>query len=256
MKLFIRLLRSVLFIYLSVGLFLFLLQRDFLYYPTAKVEHEYEIKQFSNDDVILDVIVLNKGKDKAILYFGGNAESVVANASGFKNIFSNHTVYLLNYRGYGGSTGSPTEAALYSDALFLYDEIFNRFDSVSVIGRSLGTGVATYLASTRAINKMILITPYDSIQNIAQKQYPVFPISILLKDKYDSASRVQDIDAETLIILAEHDVVIPMENSEQLIKEFPESQLQVEIIKDATHNSLSSKNKVYYSFLQQFMNSE
>ena len=184
-----------------------------MYFPTAKAAHTFQLEQFSVDNETIDVVVLNKGKHKAILYFGGNGESVAGSAPHFIKIFPDHTVYLVNYRGYGGSTGNPTEQALYSDALFIYDKISKKHKNISVIGRSLGTGVATFLASKRAITKMILVTPYDSFQNLAQQQYPIYPISFLLKDKYNSSSRVKDINSATLIILAEHDSVIPLNSS-------------------------------------------
>ena len=252
MKLALKLIRSVLFIYLSLALFLFLFQRNLLYYPTPENEHEYDVVQYEVDDVVLNVIVLNQGKDEAVLYFGGNGEAVVANAYYFNKALPDYTVYLVNYRGYGGSTGKPTETNLYLDAEYIYDQIAVNHKAVSVFGRSLGSGVATYLASTKSINKMVLITPYDSIQKIAQKQYPVFPIAILLRDKFDSLSRVKNISTDTLVLLAEHDVIIPRENSQRLIKAFPSSQLRVEVIEGTDHNSISSKAE-YYNFLYEFM---
>lgn len=252
MKLFFRLIRSILFIYLSVALFLFVYQRQLLYYPTEEVEHSYDVIQYSNNDAVIKVIVLNKGKDDAILYFGGNGEAVIANANYFNRALPDYTIYLVNYRGYGGSTGKPTEANLYSDAEYIYDQVISEHKSLSVIGRSLGTGVATYLASIRNINRLILITPFDSILAIAQKQYPVFPISLLLRDNYDSLSRVKSINTKTFVLLAEHDVVIPLENSQRLIDAFPMSQITVEMIKGVGHNSISNKRE-YYDLLRRFM---
>jgi pimeloyl-ACP methyl ester carboxylesterase len=249
----LKIIGGILFsLYFLAAVLVFIFQRDFMYFPSAETKHKFEVRHFSIDEETLNIIVLNKGKENAILYFGGNGESVEGNAASFSQIFSNHTVYLVNYRGYGGSTGVPTEEYLYADAEYLYDLISAQHHEISVIGRSLGSGVATFLASTRAIAKMVLITPYDSIQNIAQVQYPIFPIALLLKDKYDSASRVKDIISNTLIILAEHDVIIPAESSNKLIKKFPSLQVTVEIIEGTGHNNLSRKNK-YYDVLRQFL---
>ena len=237
--------------YILVGAYLFIFQRDFMYFPTAKAAHNFQAENFSINEETINVVVLNKGQHHAIVYFGGNGESVVNNAHNFTKIFPHHTVYLVNYRGYGGSTGTPTEQALYSDAQHIYDVVANRHQQISVIGRSLGTGVATFLASTRTVNKMVLITPYDSIQNMAQDMYPVYPISLLLKDKYNSSDRIKNVKSTTLIILAEHDAVIPSKYSTRLINAFPPAQIRVEVIKGAGHNSLSQKAQ-YYSLLQQF----
>lgn len=242
----------VISIYMLIAIYLFLYQRDFLYFPSPPIAHQFNVEEFSIDNESIHVVVLNSGHNKAIIYFGGNAEAVAERAPEFKKNFPEHTLYLVNYRGYGGSSGYPAEQALYADAQFIYDKVVVRHQLISVIGRSLGTGVATMLASTRAIHKMALITPYDSIENIAQDRYPIYPIFILLNDKFDSASRVKDIDSQTLIILAENDVIVPYKRSAELIKTFPSSQVRVEIIKNADHITLSHKDR-YYSLLSEFM---
>ena len=207
-------------IYLLLAALLYVFQRNFLYFPSPKITHGFETMHISVDDQTLEIIVLNTGERDAILYFGGNGESVVANAPDYTATFPNQTVYLVNYRGYGGSTGTPTEKTIYADAQLVYDRTSSQHEKMSVIGRSLGSGVATQLASTRKIHKMVLITPYDAIQNIAQDQYPMFPIKFLLKDKFDSVSRIRNIDSDTLIVIAEYDSVIPKKYSDRLIAEF------------------------------------
>ena len=104
-------------------------------------------------------------------------------------------------------------------------------------------------------HKMILITPFDSIENIAGSQYPMFPISFLLKDKFDSAGRVNEISAATLIVLAEHDKVIPLKNSMRLIDTFPASQISVITIRSSGHNSISEREKFHIT-LTEFMRQE
>ena len=254
MKLIRPLLSTILVGYLILGLLLFIFQRNFLYFPSPEYNHQYPSQTFHNEGESIKLIVLNEGKEKAILYFGGNGEAVVNNASDFIKTFPNHTVYLVNYRGYGGSSGFPEEQSILSDALYIYDEIKAKYTGISVIGRSLGTGVATYIASNKNVDKMILITPYDSIENIAQSQYPIFPVSVLLKDKFDSLSRVNQIKARTLIILASHDRVIPVKNSTNLINAFPVAQVNVKTIANSGHNSLSG-TKEYHEFLGEFLNS-
>ena len=146
-----------------------------MYFPTENITHNYDLDNFSNENETIEVIVLNKGKNKALLYFGGNAESVIYNAEDFLRTFPLHTVYLFNYRGYGGSTGQPTEKGIYSDALFLFDKVQQKHSKISVMGRSLGCGAAVYLASSRSIEKLALVSPYDSIQSIAQNRFLIYP---------------------------------------------------------------------------------
>lgn len=238
--------------YLAIALLLFVFQRDLIYLPTAKYTHDFETEQFSIDGERIDVVVINKGNQSAILYFGGNGESVVHSAPSLSKTFPDHTLYLVNYRGYGGSSGNPSEKAIYADAQHIYDLIEKRHSNVSVIGRSLGSGVATFLASTRAINKMVLITPYDSIQRMAQDQFPYLPISILLKDKYNSVDRVKGIKSRTLVILAERDNVIPPKYSKRLVEAFRKQQVTVKTILGAGHNNLSNTDE-YHRFLRDFM---
>ena len=238
--------------YVLIGVLLFLLQRTFLYFPTEKIPHSYDQEDISNENETIEVIVLNRGKNKALLYFGGNAEPVIYNAADFLKAFPLHTIYLFNYRGYGGSSGRPTEKGIYSDALVLFDKVQNRHSKISVIGRSLGSGVATYLASTRSIEKLILITPYDSIKSVAQSKFFIYPMSLLLKDKFDSISRVKHIQAQTIAIVAQNDNIIPNKHSFRLISEFPSNQITVRVIADSDHNDISDKPE-YYNFLKAFL---
>ena len=162
------------------------------------------------------------------------------------------SVYLVNYRGYAGSSGSPSESALFSDAVHIYDRIVERHSSVDVVGRSLGSGVATYIASIRPVEKLVLITPYDSIRAVGQSQYPIFPVGLLLKDHFDSASRVSKVGADTLVVLAESDRVIPLESSERLIEKFPKDQVRVETIENTDHNDVTD-TEGYYELLGEFL---
>ncbi len=239
-------------IYLIPGLLLFLFQRDFLYFPTEQTAHKYDQMIFANDGESIEVIVLNRGQKKALVYFGGNAEQVVYNAHDFLKTFPDYTVYLFNYRGYGLSTGKPAEKGIFSDSLVLYDRIKKHHSGISLIGRSLGSGVAVFLASERTVEKLVLVTPYDSIRDIARQRYFMYPVSVMLKDKYDSIGRVDRIESPTLILIAEKDTVIPNKNSIRLVHAFPEGQVAVKVFKGADHNSISWE-KTYYEDLRTFL---
>ncbi|MBG56181.1 MAG: alpha/beta hydrolase [Deltaproteobacteria bacterium] len=242
-----------LLIYFIACAVLYFLQRKLIYFPTAKISHGLNQLKLVNNNESIDVIVLNEGKNEALIYFGGNAESVIYNAEDFLKEFPQHTVYLLNYRGYGESTGNPTEKGIFSDALFLFDKVKNKHQKISVIGRSLGTGVAVYLASRRSINKIALITPYDSIKSLGQSKFIIFPVFLLLKDKYDSLSRVKHIQAQTIALVAENDEIIPKKHSLRLINEFPPEQITAITIKNSGHNDISYKEE-YYQHLKDFLN--
>lgn len=241
--------------YVGFGVLLFAMQRSFIYFPIDAVPHGYDEVVFENGGEYIQSILLNSGNSNAILYFGGNAEAVAVSASEFETAFSSHSVYLVNYRGYGGSSGKPEEKALYSDALHIFDQLSSSYDSVSVVGRSLGSGVATYVASERVVKKLVLITPFDSIQRVAQKRFPLYPMSILLRDKFNSSERASKINSDVLIISADNDQVIGRVHTENLIEAFINSPPRVKIIEGFGHNDISRHRK-YYRIISDFINIE
>ena len=243
----------ILLIYLLACAVMYLLQRKLIYYPTGKIPHSFPQLKLVNQNETIEVIVLNEGKNEALLYFGGNAEGVIYNAEDFLTAFPLHTVYLLNYRGYGESTGHPTEKGIFSDALLLFDKVQEKHQKISAIGRSLGSGVAVYLASKKPLHKMALITPYDSIKSLGQSKFIIFPVFLLLKDKYDSLRRVKHIQAQTIALVAENDEVIPKKHSLRLINEFPPEQITAITINNSGHNDISYKEE-YYQHLKDFFN--
>ncbi len=248
----ILLIKFLLLAYIIFGVLLFINQRDLLYAPTDKTYHLFDEVIFHNDNESINVIVVNDKKEKAILYFAGNGDTVARSTFAFEKFFPDHTVYLVNYRGYGGSSGKPTEKGIYSDALAIFDKISVKHNDISVLGRSLGSGVATYIASQREFERLVLITPYDSVQSMAQKRFPLYPMSILLKDKYDSVSRAKDIEVKTLVLIAEKDNLISTKHSQKLIDAFPVAKVEVKIIGDVGHNSILQDDR-YYDVLQKFM---
>jgi len=226
--------------YISSCSVLYLLQRKFLYFPqpSAAVHGVTDIS-FDADGEQLRGWVVNEGRPKAILYYGGNAENIENNITLFKTALPEYTVYLIPYRGYGNSTGYPTEDFLYRDALSIFDRVKDSHRQISLIGRSLGTGVATYVAANRQVEKLILVTPFDSVVNVAKSVYWMFPVSLLIQDKFASVNRVKNISAKTYIFIAEKDRVIPRVRTEQLIAQFSDQLKGTIIVAGAAHNDIS-----------------
>ena len=247
-----KIIKSILLIYVTLLLMMYLLQRSMIYQPTPITQHPYTDWVISHDEGIVETILTRKNQQQAIIYFGGNAENVAYTASDFVQDFPQHSVYLMKYRGYGGAPGKPTESGLYADALALYDHLKAIHPEVVVIGRSLGSGVATYLASQRPVDKLVLVTPFDSLRSVAASLYPIFPVNWLLKDHHDSITRIAAIKAPTLIIGASEDRIIPPKHTEILAAAFPPNQLQIETIQ-AGHNDLDL-NPEYFRTLKDFLN--
>jgi len=225
--------------YAAICFLLFLFQRQMIYFPTSEVNVPgVEHVVLDTGEVRIKVWRLNPGKQKALIYFGGNAENVAYNIDDFRRLFADRTVYLVNYRGYGGSSGSPHEEGFQSDALFAYDHFMKEHTALGVMGRSVGGAVATYLASKRDIDKLILVTPFDSAVNVGKKIYWFFPMDLLLKERLDSAGMAAKIAAETLIIAAENDRIIPYENTHNLAQAFGSTEVEVTTLSDTGHNTV------------------
>jgi hypothetical protein len=233
-------------IYLLAGIYLlflgllYVMQRNLMYYPVpAPVNISSEAISFDNEGVKLHGWRMNRGQPRALMYFGGNAETITGNIPQFKSLFSDYTVYLINYRGYGDSEGKPTETALYSDALAIYDQIQDWHSSISLFGRSLGSGVAVYLARQRQIDRLILLSPYDSIAEVAQTHYPVFPVRYLIKDRFDSVKYAPGITTPVLIVTAESDRVVPKKHAEILRDRLTNTNVTYRMIAGAGHNNVT-----------------
>lgn len=176
---------------------------------------------------------------RALIYLGGNAEDVTASLPLLDHAFPEHAIYLVHYRGYPGSTGKPSEAALVADAVAVFDQIAASHGEIVVIGRSLGAGVAIQVASRRPASKLVLITPFDSLQGLAAEHFPYFPVRWLLKDKYESWRHAPKVKAPTLLIAAQHDEIIPARSTEQLLSHFEQGVATMKVIEGVNHNSIS-----------------
>jgi pimeloyl-ACP methyl ester carboxylesterase len=224
--------------YLGCCIFLYARQRDLLYFPqgtrAAASTTDFSLRR---PDAVLRGWVVNPGQSRAVLYFGGNGEAIEQARTELAHDLPSLTVYLLAYRGYGASDGEPEEALLFADALALYDEVAPHHTGIGAIGRSLGSGVATYLASRRAIDRLALVTPYDSIARLAQEAYPMFPVTWLLQDRYESWRYAGDVNCPVLVVSATQDEVIPATSTDALIARFPATPQRIRIA-DAHHNTV------------------
>ncbi|HEY3074508.1 MAG TPA: alpha/beta fold hydrolase [Burkholderiales bacterium] len=190
----------------------------------------------------------------ALIYFGGNGEEVSRFALEAREL-PGVSFALFNYRGYGKSDGDPSEQALFSDALAIYDAVAARpgvdRKRIAVMGRSLGSGVATYLASQRPVAAVVLVTPFDSVAAIARAQYPFVLVDLLLKHPFDSLGRAPAIDAPLLALIAGADSVIPRHHGETLAKAWRGPVTSV-VFERADHGSISSDRR-YWLTVREFL---
>ncbi len=227
-------------VYIGFAVYLYIFQNNYIYLTrfTSPVMTSTNF-ELNRGDVVLRGWVINGGHEHAILYFGGNAEHVEANIHDFRRRFPYHTVYLVSYRGYGDSEGTPREQLLYGDALALYDEVKQRHTAISLVGRSLGSGVATYVAANRPTHRLALISPYATLEDVAANAYPFLPVRWLMRDRYRSYQRGAQITAPTLVRYAEYDQIVPQASAQKLVRSLSNTQVEVVPLKGVGHNTLS-----------------
>jgi len=227
-------------IYAALCLILFFAQRSLIYFPTKADRFQMNtVSILKVQDASLQISVGPCDGQDALIYFGGNAEEVSGSLRMFSAAFPKHAIYLMHYRGYDGSSGKPTEADLHSDAQALYDLVRTRHNKIVVVGRSLGSGVAIRLAASNSVNHLVLVTPYDSLLNIAKQTYSFIPVRLILKDRFESWRYAPLVKAPTILIAAETDGVIPRESNLSLFHSFPSGIAKIQFIPRATHNSIT-----------------
>lgn len=236
MRLLMALLLLVLAAYISVCALVFFRQRSMIYYPQA----------FDGGAVLalgggarVGVTSVEQPGPAAVIYFGGNAEAVGGSLPDLKATFPGQALYLMHYRGYGATPGEPTEEGLFADAQALYEYVRARHPQVTLVGRSLGSGIATRLASVRPVERLVLVTPYDSIGAVAAHHFRWLPVRLLLRERYDSASYAPKVSAPTTILVAEHDEVIPRASSEALCRAFRPGLATFQVAPGVGHNDIS-----------------
>jgi len=188
----------------------------------------------------------NKDKSPLVIVFvgqGGEITSYIKHARKINGCF----VALINYRGYGLSQGTPSETALYNDAIEIFDYFSKRQDidkeKIFALGGSLGTGVAVHLAAHRSLAGVILFSPYDKLAGgVIQDIVPFIPTSIIFKNSFNALKDAPLVDEPVLSLIAENDRVIRPERSEKLVKIWGDKCIKV-IMEGTDHYSIYDKNE-------------
>ncbi len=177
-----------------------------------------------------------------VVYYGGNAEELSWQLRE-PTWPASWSLALVNYRGYGASEGSPSERGLFADALLVLDALLRRPDvdatRIALVGRSLGSGVATYVAANRPVAGVALISPFDSVTALARRQLPWLPVALLLRHPFDSRSRAPGIRAPLVAIVGGRDTLVPPSHSRELYEAWAGPKRWVEIAA-ADHNDLGA----------------
>jgi alpha-beta hydrolase superfamily lysophospholipase len=221
--------RLALLIYALLGLLIYYLQ-DYIFFQALPVSrsHRYDFKIPYREVNLsytatenLNIIQFESVKPLkgVVLYFHGNRKNISWYAR-FAPMFTEqgYEVWMPDYPGYGKSTGKITEEKLYSYSLQLYKLASKRFrsDSIIVFGKSMGSGLATYLASNVACKRVILETPYYSLSSVAQHFFPIYPMELMTKVKIPSWEYLQQVSEPVTILHGTGDMIVPLSNALKL----------------------------------------
>ena len=215
--------------YGSIVALLYVTQRAMQYFPERFRTTPAVAGLPEAEEVVLDtadgerVIVWHvppRAADKpVVLYFHGNGGSLRGRVDRFRALTADGTgLVALSYRGYGGSSGAPTEAGLINDALAAYAFTRARYPAERIVlwGESLGTGVAVALAAQQPVGHLILQSPFTSAADVGAQRYWFVPVGLLMKDQFRSDLRIGKVTAPVLVLHGERDNIVPMALAERL----------------------------------------
>ena len=238
-RVFIIMIVSAVILFAVVCGTLFAFQRSLIYYPQPRFNPEGSILMtLPVGTATVHVSTRPHVGPAALIYFGGNAEDVSQDIPDLADAFPNRAIYALHYPGYGGSSGSPSQKAIFVASLALFDRVHAEHQNVVVVGRSLGSGVAVWIARERPIARIILVTPFDSLADVASEQYRFLPVRWLLRDKFESWRYAPTVEAQTRIIVAENDELVPRFSTDRLRSRFQEGLVSYIVVPKVGHNTI------------------
>ena len=223
---------ALVFFYILLLIIVFFFQGNLLYHPTtnnylkdqaarepAGIE---KVKIVTKDEINLIGWFYNQDleKFKTILFFHGNAGSLenrTYKLNHFKNL--NLNFLIIAWRGFSGNKGKPNEMGLYEDAKSAIKWLKAKGikeKNIILYGESLGTGVAVEVAQNKNYAGVILESPFTSMVNMGKKYYPFFPVSLLLKDKFESYKKINNIFVPVLIMHGKVDKIVPYDMGKKM----------------------------------------
>ena len=217
-------------LYVGTAAMLYFTQRSLMYFPDtihttpaqAGLPEAEEVPLTASDgaQIIVWHVAPRDGKP-VILYFHGNGGALHYRVDRFRKLIADGIgLVALEYRGYGGSSGSPSEAGLIADAEAAYAFAAARYpvQQIVVWGESLGTGVAVALAAEKPVGRVILEAPFTSTEAVGARHYWYLPVRLLMKDQFRSDERIGKVTAPLLILHGVHDQTVPFAMGEQMFE--------------------------------------
>lgn len=265
----VRLKKAVLFLlsaYLLISTMLYLLQEKLIFLPSKlPLDYTYsftqpfeEINLTAPDGALLNGIHFKqKQPEGVIVYFHGNAGDLTrwGNIALFF-VEKRYDVIIMDYRTYGKSTGKLSEEALFRDAQLFYEYALKHYDEsgITLYGRSLGTGIATWVASNNTPFRLILETPYYSLLDLGQNRFPYLPVQWFLKYPLKTYEYISAVNCPIAFFHGTEDKVVPYDSGIKLFKSVPVDRNSFYSIKGGQHNNLQ-EFQAYRDGIQEILTS-
>ena len=233
-------------LFLFVGCSLFVMQRKLLYYPDNR--DFFNCPQFNDYQKLSHKgtrFYFKQNANKLIVFYHGNAGSACDRAF-LKTLLeeNKHSVIFVEYTGYSNDSRTPTKSLLEENVKHIMEFIQTQdMEQVIVIGESIGSAMACFHTTQMNVNKLLLLSPFETLVNLVQEKYPLFPVSLLLKDKYNNRKTLNSFSGKIKIVHGTDDQLIPIHHAQTLFQNLHTSKKNFIEIEGAGHNDLYSFNQ-------------
>jgi alpha-beta hydrolase superfamily lysophospholipase len=239
---------ALVFIYLAGGIVLYLVQDQILFHPKAlPINHQFQFNQsfeefnipFKNENLNIVKFKPIKKRRGIILFYHGNVDNVEQYKQ-YPSIFlrNDYEFWIIDYPGFGKTTGRRTEKIIDEQALLMYNMAIKEIniDSIIIYGKSIGTGVASFVASEKNCSRLILETPYYNIPSLAKHFFPIYPVKHMIRYSFPVNENLKKVRSPITIFHGTKDEIIPYQNSKRLKQE--NEGIELITIEKGKHNNL------------------
>jgi alpha-beta hydrolase superfamily lysophospholipase len=253
-------------VYILLNIILYFTQELFIFQSGKKLSKGFKFNfDFPYEEVYLNpekeailhgLLLKSKEPKGVILFYHGNRGNVTRWGNIVKYFLQfNYDILVMDYRGYGKSSGIRNETKLHSDALFAFKYLTKTYNKQNIIiyGRSIGTGVATKLASEVNPKCLILETPYKNFADLLNKRLFMFPIRWLINYDFRSDLFLKNVQSPVHIFHGTNDNIVPLESALRLVESTNRKDINVNIIDGGKHNNLDTFNS-YYQEIELILN--
>jgi len=243
-------------LYFLFGVYLFFIQKSMMYYPDNQDFHNCPgFKDYQKLEHKGTRFYLKQQSQKALVYYHGNAGST-CDRSFVKSFFetSDYTLIFVEYAGFSADRRKPSAKLILKDVENIHEYLDkNGFKNNLIYGQSIGSGAASYHAFLGNVDKLLLISPFSSMTDVAQSKYFIYPVSLLFTEKYDNLKWLNNYQGKIMIIHGDKDKIIPPKFSKKLFNKLSTQEKEYVLIPSYGHNDIWSSD-IMTEKVMQFIN--